>query len=893
MASGSNSLNPLSIHAGSFEVDLFRTISTTSPITMAPPNKESMIDPSLSDISSQETEISVETVQVNRPNKRVKETHHGVLSHAPSSASSRNHDDDDALRCCLELLFSDLPPSLTNKKTNDDISAFRQVWDAHGFRTSMVLSPRRAVSVYLDSCSRPTPGVVLPQGNEAGRTFLLTCIGMHPRQAILEKCYSDIRSVYCLSLFVHRLRTVRPGDMDDGRVRDILLPWEEQRDKELSNAFRDAGGLDPTRIQRFSHSCSETLSQILAKLADIDHSLRPDQLLREYDRITYENSTLANACWQRWLDGKGGRSDDDKVHTFPLDQVYFQFSPPGRYMPDRERITIQMKDGNDDEASRGKLILLPSLCQILRRDDTSRHPLHAVVENMIQHTWDDLLRNGYYVDPSRREQLFDPLQKFYESGLLAGKDWNVPILLNAHFTPTYPLSLYLAGTAGAGKSSLVRNLFPAINAAISSHCDPELIVRFVKQNLNKPFKTLQLELELRPNNNDYSVMSIIQGRRMTLSQSKPGLVLVALEEMPSNLAGRDPNQLEVSKLISLRFSGRRGEYREGDAPRNSAKRGISGDATIINIFTSNYDLEPSCLSALQRLEMFQNLKIVHVAPVAGKEREDFARSYLTQRVHESLSPRNDKLNIHLDIPFGEGDTRPLVRYLRMLSFYIRALVLNTKSTCSSAINDVSVTFDETTNITTLTTSKGGSMQVRLGSFDNIYAVNPTILDPRASEIVEKLKKLHPDLTCPVELCQILDFYFAKTLAPAVVLSKNKQLIHDLIILLSQSDEVYGITDIDPSEYKIMKSLYDSTDTPNLRDDIINILHGNAGALVAIELNCKSIDDQLQIREIIEDTPSMTAFSTERSALYKDRLFFGVFVEGPITPEIKSRASLLI
>ena len=101
------------------------------------------------------------------------------------------------------------------------------------------------------------------------------------------------------------------------------------------------------------------------------------------------------------------------------------------------------------------------------------------------------------------------------------------------------------------------------------------MVRFVKQNLNKPFETLKLELDLRPNNNDYSVMSIIQGRRMTLSQSKPGLVLVALEEMPSNTEGVDPNQFDVSKLVSMRFSGRKGEFKNGNAPRNSAKRGES------------------------------------------------------------------------------------------------------------------------------------------------------------------------------------------------------------------------------------------------------------------------------------------------------------------------------
>lgn len=91
----------------------------------------------------------------------------------------------------------------------------------------------------------------------------------------------------------------------------------------------------------------------------------------------------------------------------------------------------------------------------------------------------------------------------------------------------------------------------------------------------------------------------------------------------------------------------------------------------------------------------------------------------------------------------------------------------------------------------------------------------------------------------------------------------------------------------------MKSLYDPNDTPNLRDDILTILHANEKSSVAVELRCHSTDAQLQIREIVEDTASMTAFSTEKSALYKDGLLFGVYIEGQITPEISSRASLII
>jgi hypothetical protein len=43
-------------------------------------------------------------------------------------------------------------------------------------------------------------------------------------------------------------------------------------------------------------------------------------------------------------------------------------------------------------------------------------------------------------------------------------------------------------------------------------------------------------------------MSIIQGRRMTMAQSKPGLVVVDLEEMPSNDLDANPNQLKVAQF---------------------------------------------------------------------------------------------------------------------------------------------------------------------------------------------------------------------------------------------------------------------------------------------------------------------------------------------------------
>jgi hypothetical protein len=175
-----------------------------------------------------------------------------------------------------------------------------------------------------------------------------------------------------------------------------------------------------------------------------------------------------------------------------------------------------------------------------------------------------------------------------------------------------------------------------------------------------------------------------------------------------------------------------------------------------------------------------------------------------------------------------------------------------------------------------------------------------------------------------ELSTVLDFWLGGALAPTVILSTRAVVIQTIMktiqecLSISSKDEddhnngveydyengrgdgydnVHCIHNIDASCYKMMKSLYDPRDTPNLRDDILKIGGGvgsiATAALVAVEIKCPSTDDQLCIREIIEDTPSMTAFSSNRSALYKTGLLFGVHVEGSITPELYSRASLIL
>jgi hypothetical protein len=104
----------------------------------------------------------------------------------------------------------------------------------------------------------------------------------------------------------------------------------------------------------------------------------------------------------------------------------------------------------------------------------------------------------------------------------------------------------------------------------------------------------------------------------------------------------------------------------------------------------------------------------------------------------------------------------------------------------------------------------------------------------------------------------------------------------VVAALSALDDVYHIPRDDANDCKMMKSLYNPNDTPNLRDDILYILRLGRGAFVAVELRCETLDSHLRIREMIEDTPSMTAFPTEKSALYKSGLLRRVCKRGDHT-----------
>lgn len=294
----------------------------------------------------------------------------------------------------------------------------------------------------------------------------------------------------------------------------------------------------------------------------------------------------------------------------------------------------------------------------------------ALVAAFVDAFWDAVLEHGYMPSASLRTIVTGSVEAFVRSGIVRRGGSTIP--LEAQFEPTAPLSLYLHGAPGTGKSSFVRAFIPALNRAINDFLDPHMEVRFVKHNLNKPLAELKHELQLRPNNNDLSVMSIIQGRRMTFGQTKRGLVVIALEEVPP------PATTEPSSTSNAVESNTLVEQGATLAHLCQRFRDIDGDATLIPILTSNYALGDAGAQALGSRTMFRTMPVAHVRGVEGQERAAYAQALLKQRLSfHRLSWCDVSFNdvvIGDGVDLGSGDSRPLVLKLRVFALQLHRAV---------------------------------------------------------------------------------------------------------------------------------------------------------------------------------------------------------------------------
>ena len=62
--------------------------------------------------------------------------------------------------------------------------------------------------------------------------------------------------------------------------------------------------------------------------------------------------------------------------------------------------------------------------------------------------------------------------------------------------------------------------------------------------------------------------------------------------------------------------------------------------------------------------------------MSGEDCPDFAHAHVKQGVQDCFAAMTPSCNMELVMPAGDGDTRPLMRHLCMLSFYLCAVVVD-------------------------------------------------------------------------------------------------------------------------------------------------------------------------------------------------------------------------
>ena len=300
-----------------------------------------------------------------------------------------------------------LPSSLLQGgKARNDVGKLKTILDSHGFRTSVVSSPRAALSVYKDSCG------VIPANSftpDDGKTWLVTLLGLHPSQDKLERFYTtSIKYVYCLSLFCHKIREACPVALKNASIADLVSGCELQC---RSLGRMKTENFTSRQIIQHAHVLSGSAPRLVATLirrvVNAEPRHRVEQLEREWGRILLWNSTLSNALVALF----------HKEQQCNIKDVYYNRS----HRPQFHRITIYLFDPQLDYTKPPQFLFLPSVRTILQRGP------EALVQEMTLLLWSHMLRHGYFATQSMKDRLSADLEEFFLSGITNGP--NVPLQL--------------------------------------------------------------------------------------------------------------------------------------------------------------------------------------------------------------------------------------------------------------------------------------------------------------------------------------------------------------------------------------------------------------------------------------------------------------------------------
>jgi hypothetical protein len=425
------------------------------------------------------------------------------------------------------------------------------------------------------------------------------------------------------------------------------------------------------------------------------------------------------------------------------------------------------------------------------------------------------------------------------------------------------------------KSSFSRLFIKAMKEVLARCLDPEVMVTPIIFHMNKPAKEVLQEIQdngLGAVNNDKSVVSVMLGKEASIPLRRSTLIIMVFEEFPSNEA---PAQLELASMLVEHL----------DRRYNASKRRSS----IISLFISNYPLNQAALQFFHSSRLWKDLAIYEFNRMDDALLNQLICFRFNQSVcrYRTTTAANSGDEISFNISYSDAFLVHMQNDMRKVNRFVDTIAFWCMSYCPW-MRRVSLIYKEEQVTAQVDSGSESSLMMTIN-----FALLSTsgIYFPRASDLPKELILLFDIAlaSCPTDrevamsMAVALLYLFQQVLIPTVVCMRTAGLLAPFHKIIQESAAVLGHEIIqlsfDLRIWKVRRSLVDHPSTKNIRDEILRekAMHPAAFIIINLHLVGNSSEDireeEYGIRDLIEELPSSTTFSTEQSAMRKDRLLF--------------------
>lgn len=502
---------------------------------------------------------------------------------------------------------------------------------------------------------------------------------------------------------------------------------------------------------------------------------------------------------------------------------------------------------------------------------------HMLVGRMIDDFWHIVGEHRYFPDEMLREEVSRMLAMYFHAGLQGEAEGF------AHDLSHQPLSIYLHGRAGIGKSQFVKVFTSSLRQLLRRYVDPEKRVDIVRVPLNSITPGNFRRILLVQGISDWSIERILEQ-----TVCKGGIVILHLEENPEDFE----MQLRLFELTHSLLDSIVSRYPE--------HRG-----NIIYVFTSNYHAAPHIEGITRAL--------VHVQPPTPATQREWCVRALEHTISTFLQSRaavDIRLTLNADPPPGE-DMRRLETLHMSIAFLAAFQILRHKTKSQQPIG-ISIDpllaapdhlpLDAATHAAaqwlSLTFDDQDIPALPVCSHDYFFYFNPEI--QLKSAIGHHLSSM--DLIYQPTIATLVDMVCHNFLKPAVIVLTGNQesrtaydrmlsaYLHQTVDGKLQQTTIYA----ESEEHKA--EIFGDPQSPSLGglfkfiDSITNPVYGLDDTYAYVTAHVNELG-QFMLRELLESDVSRT----HRNRILKDRTVFVLsLVDGcELSPQLQSRSHAIL